>query len=323
MNVAVSELPPDPVPKVSVSVTTFNHEAFISQALDGILMQDTDFPFEIIVGDDCSADRTRELVRGYQRQHPDRIRTVLPDRTLGRGGIPLFGETLLHARGAYIAMMDGDDFWTARHKLQVQVDFLEANPDHSMCFHEVAVLDDHEGKVVGVYTGAETEHADIWGRCYIASCSPVFRRASLLPLPSWYMDMEYGDWPLYMLASTRGKIGYINETMGTYRIHDNGIWSQRSQSSRLRGIISFYLMLKQTGVLMDAKSIDRYIFVNNYRLFRALEDARDFPAAYHHAMQCLSSLPDSRLVPSKKLVRMAIKAMKWRLSAKHRAPSGA
>ena len=126
--------------KVSVSVTTYNHSKFIAQALESILMQDVDFDYEIIVGDDCSTDGAREIIATYQQQFPDRIRYIFPQSNLGDRGKLMFIETIRACNGEYIAMMDGDDYWTAPDKLRRQVEYLEAHPECPMCYHNVLTI---------------------------------------------------------------------------------------------------------------------------------------------------------------------------------------
>jgi glycosyltransferase involved in cell wall biosynthesis len=114
-------------PLVSVHMITFNHEPYIARAIEGVLMQETDFPIELVIGEDCSTDRTREIVLEYQRKHPDVIRVVLWDKNVGirRNSQRLDG--LL--RGKYVAFNEGDDYWTHPKKLQKQVDVLESKPE--------------------------------------------------------------------------------------------------------------------------------------------------------------------------------------------------
>src|SRR5690606_34340291 len=121
--------------KVSVSITAYNHAPYIAQAIEGALAQETDFDFEIVVGDDLSTDATREVIRGFVRRHPGRIVPVFPEKNLGGGGKRLFLETIRACHGRYIATMDGDDYWTSPRKLQRQAETLDRDPALSMCFH--------------------------------------------------------------------------------------------------------------------------------------------------------------------------------------------
>ena len=126
--------------KVSVSVTAYNHEKYIAQAIDSILMQEVDFEYEIIIGEDYSADNTRNIVIDFQRRYPDKIKLILPQENLGYGGNKIFDQTLQVSRGEYVALLDGDDYWTSPHKLRKQVDFLDSHPECSMCFHNAQVF---------------------------------------------------------------------------------------------------------------------------------------------------------------------------------------
>jgi glycosyltransferase involved in cell wall biosynthesis len=133
-------------PMVSVVVITYQHIRHIKQCLDSILMQDTDFAYEIILGDDESTDGTRELCVEYAKKHPDQIRLMLHSRenNMVINGNPTgrfnFVYNLKHSNGKYIALCEGDDYWTDPNKLQKQVDFLEANPDYSLCYHKMSNL---------------------------------------------------------------------------------------------------------------------------------------------------------------------------------------
>ena len=121
---------------VTVCVLTFNHEQYIRTALDSILKQKTDFRFEILVHDDCSTDRTQEIIIEYQKRYPDRIRTIFQSENQYSKGENFFDRAVyIHARGKYIALNEGDDFWLSESKLQTQYDFMEAHPDYSLCCH--------------------------------------------------------------------------------------------------------------------------------------------------------------------------------------------
>ena len=144
------DLTVDAPPKLSVSIVTYDQEAFIGQALDSVLMQRTDFDFEIVIGEDCSTDRTREIVEQYARLYPDRIRALLHPYNLGPShirGKNNFVATFEACRGKYVALLEGDDYWTDLCKLQKQVDFLDNHPDFSTCFHWADWLDEESCRI--------------------------------------------------------------------------------------------------------------------------------------------------------------------------------
>ena len=129
--------------KVSVAMITYNHERFIAQAIESVLMQQTDFAVELVIGEDCSTDGTREIVRAYGERYPERVHPLLHEHNLGLKGHNNFVATLKACRGQYIALLEGDDYWTDPHKLQKQVDFLDGHPEYVGCFHNaMEVFDD-------------------------------------------------------------------------------------------------------------------------------------------------------------------------------------
>ena len=119
--------------KVSVCMITYNHEAFLAEALESILAQRTTFEIEVIVGEDCSTDNTRAVLLHYQRLHPHLIKPILQPHNVGYHRN--FADVLRRASGEYIALLEGDDYWTSPEKLQRQSDLLDAHPEFSMCFH--------------------------------------------------------------------------------------------------------------------------------------------------------------------------------------------
>ena len=125
--------------KVSVLMVTYNHEAFIGQAIESALAQETNFDYEIVIGEDCSTDQTQEIAQEFQQRYPDRIRLLLRKNNLGGGGKENFVKTYQACQGKYIAMLEGDDYWTSPHKLQTQVDFLESHPHFSLSSHNVFI----------------------------------------------------------------------------------------------------------------------------------------------------------------------------------------
>lgn len=221
-------------PKVSVMMPTYNHEAFIAQALDSVLMQQVDFDYEIVVGEDCSTDNTRAILIEYQKRHPDKIRLLLHERNLGLYGLNNGIETYKACQGQYIALLEGDDYWTSPHKLQKQVDFLDHNPYFSLCFHASQyVYEDGSGKKPLVARPPQgkpyyTLEDLLWHGWFIATASVMFRRGVFGEWPDWSRSVPLGDWVLHILCARHGKIGYIDEAMSVWRIHKAGVWSGMS-----------------------------------------------------------------------------------------------
>jgi glycosyltransferase involved in cell wall biosynthesis len=124
--------------RLSICVVTYNHEKYIAQALDSFLMQETDFAFQVIVGDDCSTDNTPNIIRQYALKYPDIIKPILREKNVGAINNSL--DVYDNAKTEYVAICDGDDYWTDSKKLQKQVDFLDKNKSFSTCFHLTSIV---------------------------------------------------------------------------------------------------------------------------------------------------------------------------------------
>jgi glycosyltransferase involved in cell wall biosynthesis len=234
-------------PRVSVLITAYEHERYIARALDGVLEQ-RDVAFELLVGDDFSSDGTRAVIERYARAHPELIRTFLPDRNLGHGGSALFAELLARARGEYVAGLDGDDFWTAPDKLRRQVAHMDAQRECAMCFHDVLCHHEDGSRADVRFTGPDRARQiqlpELLDGCQIGSCAPLFRRDAIYPLPDWYVDLPWGDAPLYVLAAGHGTIDYLPEVMGVYRIHSRGMYRGLPRVSALELQTAYYQRLQ-------------------------------------------------------------------------------
>lgn len=215
-------------PLVSVHIITYNHREFIAESLEGVLMQKTDFPFEIIVGEDFSTDGTRDIVFEFEKRFPEKIKVVTGDKNVGAANNAI--RAFDACRGKYIAVLEGDDHWIDPLKLQKQVDFLETNPDFSICFTNTRV--DYFNNEAPSYLLNETIQKDvftlddligedeIW---FMATASLMFRTTSILPLPEWFPHSKSGDIPLAILAARHGKIKYLPDVTSVYRKHAGGV----------------------------------------------------------------------------------------------------
>jgi glycosyltransferase involved in cell wall biosynthesis len=233
------------VPKVSVCLVTYQQQAMIAQAIQSALDQATTFPVEIVIGDDRSTDGTREIVGEFARRAPATIRLVLQERN--RGLVRNFVDTFSACRGEYIALLDGDDYWTRPDKLEKQAAFLDQHPDCSMCFHNVAVqLPDHtlwEWNYNDITQPPFATIEDLLEINPIATCSAMIRRVALPEFPNWYAELRWEDWPLYLLLARRGRIGYLPDIMGVWRNHGRGLWSGLDPKAQLEAKIQFLLTM--------------------------------------------------------------------------------
>jgi glycosyltransferase involved in cell wall biosynthesis len=229
-------------PTVSVVLRTYDHAPFIAQAIESVLIQDTPFRFELVIGEDCSTDGTREIVTRYAERHPEVVRAVLPERNVGHGEI--FKRALEATRGELIAYLDGDDYWTSPAKLRRQVDFLEANSDCASCFHDVSLVYGERGIPSGAVSPGLSEERylleDIVWDCFIPAPAVMFRRSVAERLPDWAFDVVWIDWLLHICAATLGPLGYIPATLGAYRVHRGGMFSALDRISQIEEDFPFY-----------------------------------------------------------------------------------
>jgi len=223
-------------PKLTVCVLAYNHAAFIAQALDSILMQETPFDFEVLVGEDESSDGTREIVEDYASRHPGKLQILRGKRseairimgiTTGRRNLV---NLLARANGEFVALLEGDDYWTDKTKLARQVAHLEAHPDAVLCFHPVDVRRE-EGDTFSmesqrvVADGERFRLEDLLsGRIVFHLNSVVFRNVTET-LPAWFLTTLTGDFPLFAILGGHGDFLRLPEVMSHYRIHEGGIFS--------------------------------------------------------------------------------------------------
>ncbi len=283
--------------KVSVSIITYNHEKFVAQAIESILMQEVDFEYEIIIGEDDSSDRTREIVQTYKEKHPQKIRLFLNDRSNviyidGRAtGRWNWINNLNHAQGQYIALLEGDDYWTSSYKLQKQVDYLDSHPECSMCFHSTRVIsEDGSSPYTRLPPGRKKIYGlrDLLQQSFVASSSVVFRNGLFDEFPAWYYQVPMGDRPLYVLIAEYGKMGYIDEVMSTYRRHSGGYWSSRESTVRIKDTIQ---MLRMLNTHLDY-NYDRVIRASIYFSFCKIAMERgERWNAFVNLLKCLLSYP--------------------------------
>lgn len=226
-------------PVVTVSVVTYNHEQFISKALDSVLSQDTSFDYEVLVGDDDSTDGTREIIKEYKNRYPDRIRLELLDKNVASygGGRSLppgkwnFINNINKAKGKYIAYLEGDDYWTDQSKLQIQYDILESDENCSICYTNCKIS-------TGGYRGP-SQGEGYYDFPFVLRYNPfhastaMFRRKIFQVIPEWFYKMP--GWAYYLLvhAASKGDVFYKDICTAIYRIHDESYHSSLQVSERL------------------------------------------------------------------------------------------
>jgi glycosyltransferase involved in cell wall biosynthesis len=259
-------------PLVSILILAYNHGPFIAECLDSLLCQETDFPYEICIGEDESSDETRAICQRYAAEHPDKIRLFLRSRNdvVYINGKPTgnfnFIETVKACRGRYVAFCEGDDFWIDSAKLALQVRALEDRPDCSICFCNVRIVFDdgtasYEGYgvpdrsapfAVMEKPSAESDIKRLAKGNFIHTPGVMFRNWLLMDsLPEFMRSVDFGDWPFHMCSARYGKILYLDQVLAAYRVHGAGVWSCRSNINRIASTIRTGCILMSSGLFSE------------------------------------------------------------------------
>ena len=214
-------------PLVSVIMITYGHEKYIQKAIEGVFLQKTNFPVELIIANDHSPDNTDELVKEIIKKSPSNIEVKYTKHEINKGMNPNFTWAYQQAQGKYVAICDGDDYWTDENKLQKQVDFLEQNPDYSISCHNIFLLNGDTLSSESPYDKENTQETytlnDLASRNLIPTLSVVFRYFDI-NFSDWYLSSPMGDYPLMLWIAQKGKIKYFDEKMAVYR-QNVGVWS--------------------------------------------------------------------------------------------------
>ena len=227
-------------PLLSILIATYNHEKFIGALLDSVLMQCVDFEYEIIICDDCSQDKTREILTSYFNKHPDKINLIFNEKNKG---VNINARKLFElSKGKYICTIDGDDRWIFNKKLQYQIDFLETNLDYSATFHDAEIIsttheDENSNERAKTQTHREYKYFsqfnhyrsdffawDLLQRNIIPTASLIFRK----PKDLSFFDLFDGivlslSWILELYLMKQSKFKYFNEVWSVYNDHPGGV----------------------------------------------------------------------------------------------------
>ena len=249
-------------PIVSICMITYNHGKFLKDAIEGVIMQKTNFPFELIIGDDCSKDNTREICIEYRNKYPDIIKLRLPEKNLG--ALPNFCENLLACNGQYIAMCEGDDYWTDPNKLQMQFDYLESHTDQILCSHlvdqmivdginEIKPLEDKGNRYLYFKDFASN------GCSGVFTCSMMFRNTVNITKyfkQDWVSELDAEDHLILLLSTINDEPVYIiPHRMGVYRKHAGGVWTSRNI---LNSAITVYKKTKIYKIMLPLSEEQKY-----------------------------------------------------------------
>jgi glycosyltransferase involved in cell wall biosynthesis len=219
-------------PTVSICMITYNHAKYIEEAINGVLIQKTDFDIELVISNDNSNDDTDSIINRIINESDNKriIRYFKQEKNLGMMNNFIFA--LKQCKGDYIAICEGDDYWSDQFKLQKQIDFMKTNEEISFTFHRAQIL--NKGKFELNYRHKNyldksiinTDLFLIKAGARFCTASAIFKREVVNPLPEWFSKSHVGDFPLMFLALENGKIGYLEDIMCVYRFQSDGSWSQ-------------------------------------------------------------------------------------------------
>lgn len=218
-------------PTVSVLMICYNQQEYVGQAIRSVMRQKTTFPVELIIHDDCSTDGTGEVCMQYARRYPESIRYVRNEKNVGLE--ENFIRAYHLARGKYIAICEGDDYWLGRKKLQRQVRVMEAHPEYAICFHRTLNYYMHDGSksLTARERPAVTTLYDLARKNYISNVSCLYRKQPF-ELPTWMSQVRTYDYAMHLLNACYGKIVFLPQVMAVYRIHGRSVWSESGAERR-------------------------------------------------------------------------------------------
>ncbi|HEY3277984.1 MAG TPA: glycosyltransferase [Syntrophorhabdaceae bacterium] len=311
-----SSMPAEPNIKVSIAMITYNHERFIEKALEGVIMQKTNFTYKAVIGEDCSTDRTRNIVLDYQRRYPDKFMVLLNDRNLGMHKNA--AGVLKACEGRYVTCLEGDDYWTSPEKLQKQVDFMDSHPECPMCFHDAEIEFDpeYEGEKFALPERKKNSVAppvswnNLSGRntnptlekvewidmerllpldMFIPTASAMFRREVCVDLPEWVDSLQMRDWPAIILAARRGRIAYMDEKMSVYFVHSGGQWNwyRNHWAKEQEARIDLWRALRKNIGREYRGSIDRILRYQLFLVSQTYGNRGDWGNARAYALRAL------------------------------------
>lgn len=244
-------------PVVSVCCITFNHEPYIEDALEGFLIQEADFPFEIIIHDDASTDKTADIIREYVSAYPNIIKPILQtENQYSQKRFAFLMDIFKLCKGEYIALCEGDDYWCDKEKVQIQVDYLRQHSDTVISGHDAFIVDE-EGNHVRDSKLPNSQKRDfknddlIFGKAWVLTMNWMFRNVDLDKLPEGSMVKNFDNFFLSLIGQFGGSHYHDDIKPSGYRIHPGGVWSMLSdidkQDSQLNTWFWMYRYYQRIG----------------------------------------------------------------------------
>ncbi len=293
----------DSVPLLSVCLITYNHASYISQAIEGVLMQKVDFAWELIIADDFSTDDTREIINDYYKKNPNFIRLIFQEKNVGADKNWL--DAIAASKSKYIAYFEGDDYWVDPHKLKKQVDFLEEHKEYVACFTNAEILNEIENTsstyVTYLLEGkVQLEEIIAKGGSVFPTASLMFKKDILQnDLFEYLLDGLSGDTSLIITIAMHGKVYFLDQKTTVYRIWPGGMYSRISNDPRLvsqwkmkriRGykklrriigkerkrVVNSKISSESLYVILNSNRIGRYLYLLNLTISDLIVLAKEY-----------------------------------------------
>ena len=260
---------------VSILCNTFNHEQYIRDAINGFLMQETIYPFEIIIHDDASTDATVSVAKSFADLYPNIVKLVVQKENQYARGARCLLIAFSYASGKYVALCEGDDYWTDPHKLQIQIDEMIRHPECDISFHPAMCIDangmnppEEVGKHASATLVMPAETLILNGGGYMPTASMMFKRKTLEDLPHWFYRVPFGDYFIQCLASFNAGALYINSVMSVYRANAPGSLSVKHSCYKNKSYVDLILKIIVFCHLLDNWSDFRFTRAFHARIAR-------------------------------------------------------
>lgn len=260
---------------LSIRCFVYNQEPYLRQCLDGFVMQKTSFAFEAIVHDDASTDKSAEIIREYAEKYPEIIKPIYETEnqySKHDGSLRRIMDSAISSSSKYVAICEGDDYWTDPYKLQKQVDFLEAHPECTMVCNRTKRYSEKDKHFIEDSFCLEkdgfldTKDIIRKGGLYISTCSIIYRKSLLVDYPIYCRKCHVGDYPLQIMAAMKGRMYYYNDAMSVYRVQINDSWTSQNNAS---GYLS---SVKLNGIYSEVNML--FSFGNDYKLYERIFHSR-------------------------------------------------
>lgn len=307
-------------PLLSICCLAYNQKHSLKNTLDSFLAQRTSFRFEIVIHDDASDDGTQEIIQEYCQKYPLTVRAILQKTNLVKSGTGIYDIYTRHVfpelKGKYIAICEGDDYWTDPDKLQLQVEFLESHPEFSICFHHVSI--EREGQVdenahlrnTGLSPEGDltfTLSDLIWGNM-IPNCSVVYRNC-ITEFPYCFSRFLFPDWPLHILYAEKGDIRYIHRNMAVHHDSSSGMWNGMKPQARREAECAFLLTLLSYLPALYHKTI-----IDSLQNFSSTFHTLTFWDIYQHALAISRHEKDVMKAGYEAVLNDIYHSRKWKLA---------